>query len=241
MAAGLLLLVHRPAVPRQWPPLRTVLGFGTAIAGMNLIYPALSYLPLGMAATLQLLGPVTLALATSRRPFDLALAAMAGVGVWLFNTPAGTDYPLAGTLLALASGASMAAYLLLSKQAGVGTTNAAPLAIALTWAALLTLPFGITDSGTALLSPRVLLIGAVVAVLSAAVPYSLELAALRTLPPRTVGVLQTLEPATAVLAGMVVLNEHLHAPQWLAIGCVSAAAAATVIRTPNHLPKPGTD
>jgi inner membrane transporter RhtA len=238
MAAGLLLLVHRPTVPRRWRELRTVLGFGTAIAGMNLIYPALSYLPLGMATTLQLLGPITLALATSRRPLDLALAATAGVGVWLLHTPAGVDYPLVGILFALASGASMVAYLLLSKRAGTGTTNAAPLALALTWSAMLTLPFGITDSGTALLSPRVLLIGAVVAVLSAAVPYSLELAALRKLPPRTVGVLQTLEPASASLAGMVVLNEHLHALQWLAIGCVSAAATATVIRTPNHPQEP---
>jgi threonine/homoserine efflux transporter RhtA len=133
-------------------------------------------------------------------------------------------------LLALASGVSMAAYLLLSKHAAAGHPSAAPLALALVWAALLTVPFGVAENGATLLGPRVLLVGAVVAVLSAAVPYSLELAALRRLPARTVGVLQTLEPATACLAGMVVLREHLHALQWLAVGCVTAAAAATVMR-----------
>jgi len=231
MAAGLLLLVHRPSVPRRWRDLRTVLGFGTAIAGMNLIYPAMSHLPLGMATTLQLLGPVTLALVTSRKPADLAVAATAGAGVWLFNTPAGATYPLDGILLALASGASMAAYLLLSRHTATGHVDAAPLALALAWAAVLTVPFGVADGDAALLEPRVLLVGAVVAVLSAALPYSLELAALRRLPVRTVGVLQTLEPVAAGVAGMVVLDERLHALQWLAVGCVSAAAAATVVRS----------
>lgn len=230
MAAGLLVLVHRPVIPRRRAEVRTVLGFGTAIGGMNLIYPAMSHLPLGMATTLQLLGPVTLALVTSRKPLDLAPAATAGAGVWLFHAPAGADFPLGPVLLALASGASMAAYLLLSKHTATGHANAAPLALALVWAALLTMPFGVADCSAALLSPRVLLVGAVVAVLSAALPYSLELAALRRLPPRTVGVLQTLEPASACLAGMVVLREDLHALQWLAVGCVTLAAAATVIR-----------
>ncbi len=229
VAAALLVLVHRPAIPRTWREAGPVLGFGTAIGGMNLIYPAMSHLPLGMATTLQLLGPVTLALVTSRKPVDLVLAVTAGVGVWLFYTPAGASYPVGGVLLALASGASMAAYLLVSKHTAT-RGGAGRLALALVWAAALTVPFGVAENGAALLEPRVLLVGTVVAVLSAAVPYSLELAALRRLPARTVGILQTLEPAAACLAGMAVLREHLHPLQWLAVGCVTASAAATVIR-----------
>ncbi|MEU8351817.1 MULTISPECIES: DMT family transporter [unclassified Streptomyces] len=230
LAAALLLLVHRPALPRTRPDLGLVLAFGTAIAGMNLIYPALRHLPVGPATALQLLGPLTLALLTSRRATDLALACLAGLGIWLFHSPAGTHVPAAGVLLALASGASMAGYLLLSRRTGARSGDGAPLALALGWAAVLTLPFGVAESGTALFAPRALLTGAVVAVLSAALPYSLELAALRRLPPRTVGVLQSLEPASAGLAGTVVLSEHLAAAQWLALACVGAASAGTVLR-----------
>ncbi|WP_199428821.1 EamA family transporter [Qaidamihabitans albus] len=227
VAALVLLAVHRPALPRPRSGLGSILGLGTAIAGMNLIYPALAHLPLGMAATLQLLGPITLALLSSRRPVDAALAALAGSGVWLFHgTGAGT--PL-GVLLALASGAAMAIYLLLSERAGRLSETSAPLTFAVCWAAALYLPFGIAEGGAALLDPGVLLAGAAVAVLSAVIPYSLDLAALRRLPPRVVGVLESLEPAAAGLAGTVVLAELLRPVEWIAIACVCAASAGAVI------------
>lgn len=230
LAALLLLLLHRPALPRTRADALLVLGFGTAIAGMNLVYPALRYLPLGTASALQLIGPVTLALLASRRTADLALAALAGLGVWLFHLPGGERAPLPGVLLALASGASMAGYLLLSRQAGARSAGGAPLALAVAWSAVLTVPFGVAESGTALLGTRSLVTGALVAVFATALPYSLELAALRRIPPRTVGVLQSLEPVSAGLAGAVLLSEHLVAAQWLALGCVGAASAGTVVR-----------
>lgn len=236
MAALLLLAVHRPALPRTRADLGTVLGFGTAIAGMNLIYPALHYLPLGPAISLQLLGPICLALLASRRALDLAFAGLAGAGVWLFHSPAGAGLPLPGVLLALGGGVSMAAYLLLSRRAGARSTGGGPLALAVAWAAVLTVPFGVAQNGGTLLAPEVLLSGLLVAVLSAVVPYSLELAALRRLPPRTVGVLQSLEPAVAGIAGLLVLGEHLGPLQWLALGCVSTASAGAVLRARRRKP-----
>ncbi|WP_385638003.1 DMT family transporter [Streptomyces sp. SudanB5_2050] len=237
LAAALLLLLHRPALPRSRTDIGVILGFGTAIAGMNLIYPALTLLPLGLASALQLLGPITLALLTSRRVLDAGCAVLAAGGVWLFYTPSGARFPLGGVLLALASGACMAAYLLLSKQAGTKSTGGGALALALAWAAALTVPLGMMQQGTHLLSPRILLTGLVVAVLSAVLPYSLELAALRRLPARTAGVLASLEPASAGLAGVLVLDEHLRTAQWAALACVGTASAGTVIRREAERPR----
>lgn len=229
LAAAALLVLYRPAVPRSWAERRVILGFGTAIAGMNLIYPALTILPLGLASALQLLGPISLALCTSRRLRDVACAVVAGVGVWLFYAPRDVSFPLAGVVLALASGACMAAYFLLSKRAGASSVGGGPLALALAWAAVLSVPLGVIDQGARLVTPRVLLVGVVVAALSAVVPYSLELAALRRLPARTVGVLASLEPASAGLAGVLVLGEHLRAVQWVALACVGLASAGAVL------------
>ncbi|GAB3702344.1 EamA family transporter [Nocardiopsis oceani] len=228
LAAVVLMAVVRPALPRSRGELGLVLGFGTAIAGMNLVYPALVYLPLGLATSLQLLGPITLALLTSRRLRDIGFAVVAGAGLWLFYRPAEADYALTGLLLALASGVSMVAYLLLSRRAGAGTVTAAPLAWALIWAAVLTVPAGVVESGSGLLTPWVLFIGLVVAVLASVLPYSLELAALRRITPRTVGVMQSLEPAAAGLAGTLILAEYLSPLQWLALVCVGAASAGAV-------------
>ncbi|MFJ8657216.1 EamA family transporter [Streptomyces rochei] len=237
LAAAFLLLLHRPALPRSRTDIGVILGFGTAIAGMNLIYPALTLLPLGLASALQLLGPITLALLTSRRVLDAGCAVLAAGGVWLFYAPSGARFPLGGVLLALASGACMAAYLLLSKQAGAKSTGGGALALALAWAAALTVPLGMMQQGTHLLSPRILLTGLVVAVLSAVLPYSLELAALRRLPARTAGVLASLEPASAGLAGVLVLDEHLRTVQWAALACVGTASAGTVIRREAERPR----
>ncbi|AZM50971.1 EamA family transporter [Streptomyces sp. WAC 06738] len=236
LAAVILLLVHRPALPRSRQDAGVIVGFGTAIAGMNLIYPALTLLPLGLASALQLLGPITLALLGSRRLVDVGCAVLAGAGVWLFYAPQGTHFPLAGVLLALASGTCMASYLLLSKQAGSRSTGGDALALALAWAAVLTVPLGVAKQGPELLTPSVLLTGITVAVLSAVLPYSLELAALRRLPTRTVGVLVGLEPASAGLAGVLVLDEHLRTVQWAALACVGIASAGTVIHQKAERP-----
>ncbi|MFF1695841.1 DMT family transporter [Streptomyces sp. NPDC058257] len=241
LAAVFLLLLYRPALPRSRTDIGLVLAFGTAIAGMNLIYPALLLLPLGLASALQLLGPITLAVLTSRRPRDACWAVLAGCGVYLFHVPHGTGSSLLGVLFALAAGASMAAYLLLSKKAGARSAGGGPLALAVTWAAVLTLPLGMAGAGAELLDPRILLLGTALAVLSAVIPYSLELAALRRLPVRTVSVLTSLEPASAGLAGVLVLGEDLGLVQWAALACVGAASAGVVAPRASRRRRPSRD
>jgi inner membrane transporter RhtA len=222
-AAIILAAVHRPGMPPK-RDLVPILGFGTAIAGMNLIYPALRYLQLGVASGLQLLGPLTVALLLSRRIRDLVLAAIAGLGVWLFYSTGSTTLPAPGVALALISAASMGGYLLLSRKVGATTTDGSRLTLAVIWAAVLTVPFGAAESGTALLRPSLLVVGFGLAVLSAVIPYSLEFAALRRIPPRTVGVLQGLEAGVAGLAGAAILAEQLTFAAWSGVACVTAAA-----------------
>lgn len=243
LAAVLTALLWRPALPRTWRDLRLALALGTSIAGMNLSYPAMARLPFGVAMTLQLLGPIAVALGASRRPRELAWTALAAVSVLLFADPTSlTGTSIAGLAYGLASAAAMALFLILSARAATGTRGGAPLTLASAWAALFFLPFGVLESGPRLLQPSVLLTGTAVAALSAVAPYALTLAALRRLPIRIVGILQSLEPVTAGLAGWTVLGEHLTATQWLAITGVTAASigATWASRPPaGHPLEPG--
>lgn len=232
-AALVLLAFWRPRLPTDVRSAGLVVAFGTAIAGMNLVYPALQYLPLGVATSLQLLGPLAVALAGSRRPRHVAWALLACAGVLLIGRPWAGPLPVAGMLLALASGAAMGLYLLLSRRAGAAAADGGTLALAITWAAAVSLPFGVPASGADLLRPPVLAVGLAVALLSAVLPYSLDLAALRRLPPRTVGVLESLEPVVGALAGLVLLAEVLGPAQWLAIAAITAAAAGAVGSAPS--------
>jgi inner membrane transporter RhtA len=231
LAAVVLLLLWRPRPPTDPRDLRLVVALGTTIAGMNLIYPALAYLSVGVAVSLQYLGPLTVALAGARRARDLGWAVLAGAGVLLFYGPGGPS-SFAGTVLALLSGASMGGYLLLNKRAGARTSDGSLLSWAVGWAALVSAPAGALPIAEALGQPDApvtLGVAASVAMLSAVVPYSLEMVALRRLPSRVVAVIQSLEPVAGGVAGVIVLGEFLDAPQWLAIGCIVSASAGAVL------------
>ncbi|WP_104204544.1 EamA family transporter [Billgrantia saliphila] len=228
LAAAVLLLLWRPAFPRSWRTWGLITAFGASIAGMNLIYPALAYLPLGMATSLQLLGPLAVALFAARHRGQLAWCGLAILGVGLFYLPGQVAFSLPGLLFALASGAAMGTYLLVNRSAGANSQDGSLLAWAVAFAALLTLPFGIGESGEALLDPSLLLAGLGLAIVSAVIPYSLDLAALRRLPARLVGLLESLEPVVAGLAGLLVLGERLGPVQWLAIACITLASAGAV-------------
>jgi inner membrane transporter RhtA len=236
LAAVLLLLVWRPKLPSSSRERGLILALGTAIAGMNVIYLALEHLEMGVAVSIQFLGPLALALAGSRRALDLLWAGLAWFGVFLFVNPLGSDDPLSmmGLLFALISGASMAAYVVLNKRAGARSSDGTYLAYALVWAALLTLPMGVAQAGTQLLRPPILLAGLGVALLSAALPYTLDMAALRRLPSRVVAVLECLEPVVAGAAATVILGELLTSTQWLAMTCVVIASAGAVL-TPRRV------
>lgn len=232
LAALLLLLLWRPrSLPADREGRLLIVALGSAIAGMNLVYLALEHMPLGVAMTIQLTGPLVVALAASRRPRDAVWGLLAAAGVACFLLPGSSpSAPLSMTGLTFAalSAVSMGGYLLLSQRTGARMAGGGPLALAVLWAALLTLPFGLAQSGDRLVQPHALTMGLVVAVLSAALPYSLELTALRRLPARVVGTLQSLEPVAAGLAGLLLLGEQLSTLQWLAIGLITAASAGAV-------------
>ncbi|WP_220183681.1 EamA family transporter [Streptomyces diacarni] len=229
--AGLVLLaLWRPRRPPDRRSALLLLAFGTAIAGMNLSYLAMAHLPLGVVMTIQLSGPLAVFVLPLRRWMNTAWGLLAAAGLALFTLPGSGGQPLdpRGVAWAAASGVSMAAYLLLSRRTGAAMSGGGPLALAVCWAAVLTLPLGLADAGARLAEPRILLAGLGVAVLSAAVPYSLELAALRRLPAGVVGVLQSLEPVAAGFAGLILLGERLSGLQWLAVGCITLASAGAV-------------
>jgi inner membrane transporter RhtA len=174
--------------------------------------------------TIEFLGPLAVALAGSRRWLDAFWAVLAGAGVVLLTEGGGELDPV-GVLFALAAGACWGLYILVGAALGRHTTEGNGLALGMAVAAVMAVPFGVADSGAALIQPWVLIAGLGVALLSSVIPYSLDLEALRKIPPRVFGILMSLEPAMAALIGLIVLQESLQWSQWLAVLCVVAASA----------------
>ncbi|KEF35295.1 transporter [Deinococcus sp. RL] len=234
LAAGLLGLAFRPRL-RELPPAawRAILPYGAALGLMNLsFYLSLTRLPLGLAVTLEFVGPLVLALLLSRRVRDLGWVALAALGIILIAPRGGVGEgsldPL-GVALALTAGAFWALYILAGGAVGRRVPGVTGVVAGMTVAAAVTLPFGLVQAGTGLLAPGALLAGLAVALLSSALPYSLEMAALRALPARVFGVLMSLEPAIAALSGLLFLGERLTPGQWLAMGCVMVASAGVTL------------
>ena len=216
--------------------LRDVLLFALAVSGMSLsFYAALDRLPLGIAVTLEFVGPLGVAVFGSRRRRDLLWAALAAAGIVLLSGGAGgSGVDPAGVLLALLAGAFWAAYILQSARVGRTHPGLGGLALAMAISALVVAPFGIAQGGAELLSPAVLATGCAVGLLSSAITYGLELEALRRLPNSVFGVLMSLEPALAALIGFVALSQDLSALEILAVALVVAASAGALrtARTP---------
>jgi len=202
-----------------------IVAYGTVLGAMNLcFYLALAKIPLGIVVTIEFLGPLAVAIGGSRRLLDGLWALLAAGGVVLLAEGRG-DTDLVGLLFALAAAVCWGGYILLSAALGRHTTDGGGLAIGMVLATMVAAPVGIVDSGTALLEPWVLAVGLGVALLSSVIPYSLELEALRRIPPKVFGVLMSLEPAVAALVGLLVLSEVLRPLQWLAVLLVIAASA----------------
>ncbi|HWJ66164.1 MAG TPA: EamA family transporter [Nocardioides sp.] len=210
--------------------------YGACLGLMNwAIYQSFSRIPIGVAVTIEFIGPLVLAAAGFRRPRDLAWVALAALGVVLLGFERGHLDPV-GIGFALLAGAAWAGYILSSAATGRQWPGIDGLAVAAGIAVLLVSPLLVGVDGAALSDQRVLLIGAAVGLLSSVVPYSAELVALRTLPAATFGVLMSLEPAAAALAGLVVVDEQLAPVQWGAILCVVVASvgATRATRQPIH-------
>jgi inner membrane transporter RhtA len=206
-----------------WGSLGVAAAFGLTLAIMNFaIYQSFARIPLGVAVTIEFLGPLGVAVAASRRIIDMVWVVLAALGVLLL-THAGGHITLTGVAYGLLAAAGWAAYILLSAATGRRFPGSTGLTIAMVVAAIAIAPIGVAAGGGALLRPDVIVIGAGIGLLSSVIPYSLELEALRRMPPRVFGILMSLEPAVAALVGLVLLGQVLSAIQWLAIACVIVA------------------
>jgi inner membrane transporter RhtA len=237
-AAALLLVLWRPRL-RGHPPgaLRLVAGFGVALGLMNwTFYEAIDRIPLGAAVTFEFVGPLGVAVLGSRRPRDLVWVLLAAAGILLLSDVGGdSGLDPVGIALALFAGVCWGAYILLSARTGAAIRGGGGLAMAMAVAALVALPAGLAQGGGDLLDPALVVSGLVVALASSVIPYSLELEALRRLPPGVFGVMMSLEPGVATLAGLLILGQGLAALQVAAIALVvlaSAGAAATARMPP---------
>ncbi len=221
---------------RAWRDAAVVVTFGLTLGIMNFsIYQAFARIPLGIAVTIEFLGPLGVAIASSRRLIDVLWVAMAGAGVVLlgmagigavtFGRTAHASSVVIGVTYALIAAASWAGYILLSASTGKRFGGSSGLVIAMFLAAVLVTPAAVASAGSALLRPAALVSGLLIGLLSSVIPYRFELEALRRVPARVFGIWMSLEPAVAALVGVVMLNQALSAAQWLAIGCVTVASA----------------
>jgi inner membrane transporter RhtA len=223
---GAVATVRAVIADRAWRDAAVVLAFGVTLGIMNYsIYQSFARIPLGVAVTIEFLGPLAVAVASSRRLVDGAWVLLAGAGVALLSEGFGGHRSVAGIAFALAAATSWAVYILLSRATGRRFTGSAGLTIAIAVAAVVVTPAAAAGASAAMLRPSVLSITLAVALLSSVIPYRLELEALRRIPARVFGIWMSLEPAVAALAGLVILSEALSARQWLAIGCVTVASA----------------
>jgi inner membrane transporter RhtA len=224
---------------RAWRDAAVAVTFGVTLGIMNFsIYQSFARIPLGIAVTIEFLGPLAVAVASSRRLVDLLWVGLAGAGVLLLargGTPlapgahavagSGHTAAFAGVTFALIAATAWAGYILLSRSTGRRFSGTSGLTIAMVVAAVVVAPAGVEAGGRVLLRPAVLATGVAIGLLSSVIPYRFELEALRRIPARVFGIWMSLEPAVAALVGLVILSEALAAREWAAIGCVMAACA----------------
>ncbi|MDR7116715.1 DMT family transporter [Caulobacter sp. BE254] len=238
-SALVLCLVWRPwrmAMDRK--DLVAVVTYGAVMGAMNLcFYMALRTIPMGVAIAIEFTGPLSLALVHARRPVHFAWIglAAAGLGLLLPLGDASLNLDPVGVAYAATAAVFWALYIVAGQRTG-HLHGGRSVALGMATAAAVVAPFGVAAAGAALLNPYALGLGLVVAVVSSAIPYSLEMVAMRAISRRSFGVMLSLEPAVGALAGLVVLGEHLVARQWLAIALVIAASVGTVATDPSRQP-----
>jgi len=239
---ALILLAFARGLPRplRRPGFGDVVLFGVALAAMNLcFYASLERLPLGVAVTLEFVGPLGVALFGSRRARDVLWAVLAAAGIVLLSDAGSGGIDGLGAALALVAGGFWAVYILVGARLGRSYPGLGGLALATSISALLVAPFGIAAGGGDLLSPAVLAVGLGVGLLSSAIPYALEFEALRRLPSAVFGVLMSLEPAVAATVGFVALSQDLAALELVAIALVVVASAGALRSARTPAPRDG--
>jgi inner membrane transporter RhtA len=231
-SALILVIAVRPNLKQltsaQW---RAVIPYGVVLGAMNLLfYCALARIPMGLAVTLEFIGPLCLALAGSRRALDLLWVVLAGAGIALIAPWSEQGIDLIGVTFALLAGVCWAIYILLSKRAGAQLPGQLAVTVGMLFAYLAVLPFGVVEGNLLVMTPYLLLLGLTLAIFSSVLPFSLEMQALRTMPPRMFSILMSLEPAVAAIAALLLLGEHLKLGQWLAVACIVAASSGAALK-----------
>ena len=231
-ASVIMIVLLRPWKARLTArSLRTVAVYGIALGGMNLLfYMSLQTIPLGIAVALEFTGPLAVAIYASRKAIDFLWIALAIVGLLLLIPTGATSasMDLTGAAYALGAGVCWALYILFGQKAGADN-GVQTAALGVMIAALFVSPFGIAHAGASLLTPSVIPVALGVAILSTALPYTLEMVALTRMPARTFGTLMSVEPAIAALSGLLFLQEYLSFAQWMAISCIILASVGATL------------
>jgi inner membrane transporter RhtA len=234
LAFGSLILIalSRPAVRGRTPrELALAAIFGLVLGAMNLsFYESLHRIPLGVAVALEFVGPLTVALLGSRRPRDLLWVGLAAAGILALTRTGSHPLNGLGVGLALLAGVFWGFYIVLNARLGRVYDGASGLALAMCLATVVVLPAGIAEGGASLLDGEALLLGAAVGLLSSAIPYTFEVEALRRIAPAVFGVLMSLEPAVAALAGLIVLGQRLAFRELIGIALVMVASVGAARR-----------
>ncbi|MBF4467354.1 DMT family transporter [Flavobacterium sp. LC2016-12] len=231
ISAIILLFAYRPNLkqikPNQW---KIVAPYGLTLGAMNLIfYLAIERIPIGLAVTLEFMGPLLVAIIGSTRLIDYCWVILAGLGIVLIAPWSNDRVDLLGVFFALLAGALWAAYIILGGKISKIMHDGQAVATGMLFAAILILPFGFYENGLANLTPQFLGMGAALALLSSAIPFTLEMKALGQLPPRTFSILMSLEPAAAAICAFIFLQENLSFYEILAVVCVVVASAGSTL------------
>lgn len=229
LSAAILLIAFRPNLfklnPKQW---KYVILYGASLGMMNMVfYLAIARIPVGLGVTLEFVGPLILAIFGSRRIIDFIWVALSIIGIALIAPWTSNGLDISGVLLALLAGVFWATYIILGGRISKIMKGGEAVSIGMLVATIIILPFGILSGGLSHLSPKLLGLGAALALLSSAIPFTLEIGALKQLPARTFSILMSLEPAMASLAAFAFLQEYLSVTECIAVGCVVVASAGS--------------
>lgn len=238
-SAIILLLFNRPKFSTvskvQW---QILIPYGAVLGAMNItFYLSLARIPLGLAVTLEFIGPLIVAVSSSKKPLDFLWVVLAALGITLIAPWNANNIDVVGALLALLAGGFWAAYIILGGKIAKIMEGGQAVSIGMIVATIIVLPFGLIDGGLLNLNPKLLLLGVILALLSSAIPYSLEMKALKAMPAKTFSILMSLEPATAAFFGLIFLQEHLTVFEWSAIALVIIASMGAAFSTSSQLKK----
>lgn len=231
ISAIILLIAYRPNFKRltisQW---KAVVPYGLCLGAMNIIfYYSIERIPIGLAVTLEFIGPLLLAIVGSKRVIDFLWVFLAAAGILLIAPFNDKGVDLTGMLLALVAGGFWAAYILLGGKISKIMDGGKAVATGMVFASILVVPFGIFSAGLSNLTPSFLGLGIALALLSSAIPFTLEMNALKVLPAKTFSILMSLEPAFAAICALIFLGEYLLFHEVIAVICVVTASAGATL------------